>query len=95
MTVYFLNCATIGNPEGMAEYRRGVGPILKKYGCRILAADLSFELIEGVWDGDSMVVIEAPDGDAIKQLLASDEYATLKALRQSSSMTNAIIVKGR
>jgi uncharacterized protein (DUF1330 family) len=94
MTAYFVVSARVTDANGLAEYRKRLGPILKQFGCRVIAADAAFEVIEGQWDGDSVVIIEAPDAAAIKSLQTSEAYAPLKRLRQASSISNAIVVAG-
>ena len=52
------------------------------------------ELFEGEWDTRRIVVMEFPDMAAARGWYESEDYAPLKALRQSASSTNIILVDG-
>ena len=54
----------------------------------------SFELLEGEWDTRRIVIAEFPDMAAARGWYESEDYAPLKALRQSASTTNIILVEG-
>ena len=52
------------------------------------------ELLEGEWDTRRIVVIAFPDMAAARGWYESENYAPLKALRQSASDTIIILVDG-
>jgi uncharacterized protein (DUF1330 family) len=51
-------------------------------------------VLEGDWPWERCVVIEFADADAARAWYGSDEYAPLKAMRQSASTTQLILVEG-
>ena len=59
------------------------------------AADHAFTAVDGEWQADAVVIIAAPDAAAIRDLLESDDYAPLRAIRQASSRSHAVVVSGR
>jgi len=80
--------------DALAEYRRGNTEAVARHGGRFIARGGEIELLEGEWDTRRIVVIEFPDMDAARAWYESGHYAPLKALRQSASDTNIILVEG-
>jgi uncharacterized protein (DUF1330 family) len=80
--------------EALVEYRRGNTDSVARHGGRFVARGGAMELLEGEWDTRRIVVIEFPDMAAAHGWYESDDYAPLKALRQSASDTNIILVDG-
>ena len=52
------------------------------------------ETLEGEWTPKRFVVLEFPSYDRAKEWWACEEYRGPKALRQSASVTNMILVEG-
>ena len=52
------------------------------------------EVLEGDWDTSRIVVIAFPDMTIARGWYESEDYAPLKALRQSASDTNIILIDG-
>jgi uncharacterized protein (DUF1330 family) len=80
--------------EALAEYRRRNTPTVERHGGRFLIRGGELELLEGEWDTRRIVLIEFPDMAAARGWYESEEYAPLKAMRQSASDTNIILVDG-
>jgi uncharacterized protein (DUF1330 family) len=80
--------------DALVEYRRGNTESVTRHGGRFVARGGQIELLEGEWDTRRIVVIEFPDMAAARGWHESDDYAPLKALRQSASDTNIILVDG-
>jgi len=80
--------------DALAEYRRGNTEAVARHGGRFIARGGEIELLEGEWDTRRIVVIEFPDMDSARAWYESGDYAPLKALRQSASDTNIILVEG-
>jgi len=80
--------------DALAEYRRGNTEAVARHGGRFIARGGEIELLEGEWDTRRIVVIEFPHMDAARGWYESEDYAPLKALRQSASDTNIILVEG-
>jgi uncharacterized protein (DUF1330 family) len=80
--------------EALAEYRRGNTDSVARHGGRFVARGGAVELLEGDWDTRRIVVIEFPDMATARGWYESEDYAPLKALRQSVSDTNLILVEG-
>ena len=80
--------------EALAEYRRVNTEVVADHGGRFIVRGGETELLEGEWDTRRIVVIEFPDMDAARRWYDAEDYAPLKALRQSASDTNIILVDG-
>ena len=80
--------------EALVEYRRGNTDAVTRHGGRFVVRGGDMELLEGEWDTRRIVVMEFPDMAAARGWYESDDYAPLKALRQSASSTNIILVDG-
>ncbi len=65
-----------------------------RHGGRFLVRGGEMEVLEGDWDTRRIVVIEFPDMAAARGWYESEDYAPLKALRQSASDTNIILIDG-
>jgi uncharacterized protein (DUF1330 family) len=94
MPAYIIADLNIHNAAAMQPYIPGVPPIVRKHGGRYLVRGGKWELVEGDWHPDRLVVIEFPDVKAAKAFLDDPEYAPWKALRQQNGHTNGVIVEG-
>ena len=80
--------------EALVEYRRGNTDSVARHAGSFVARGGAMELLEGEWDTRRIVIIEFPDMAAARGWYESKDYAPLKALRQSASDTNIILVEG-
>ena len=80
--------------EALVEYRRGNTEAVARHGGRFIVRGGEMELFEGEWDTRRIVVMEFPDMAAARGWYESEDYAPLKALRQSALSTNIILVDG-
>ena len=80
--------------EALVEYRRGNTDSVARHGGRFIVRGGAMELLEGEWDTRRIVIAEFSDMAAARGWYESDDYAPLKALRQSASATNIILVDG-
>ena len=80
--------------EALVEYRRGNTESVARHGGHFVVRGGEMEVLEGDWDTRRIVVIAFPDMAAAHEWYESEDYAPLKALRQSASDTNIILVDG-
>jgi len=69
-------------------------PTLQAYGGRFLVRGGKVDVLEGSWSPKRLVIVEFPDVAKAKAWWASAGYAEPKAIRQSASETNMIVVEG-
>ena len=94
MAGYVIADVDVKQPDAYEEYRRQVGPTLEAYGGKFLVRGGRAEPLEGTWVPNRLVILEFETFERAKQRYSSQEYAGPKALRQSLSVGNLVIVEG-
>lgn len=94
MAAYIIADVEITDPTTYEEYKKVVPPTISAYGGKFLVRGGKSEKLEGEWVPKRVVILEFESMDKAKAWWASDEYKPPKALRQSASMANLIIVEG-
>ena len=94
MAAYVIVDIDIHSPETYEEYKRLAPPSISAYGGRYLIRGGKVEQLEGKWQPKRCVVLEFPSVEQAKAWWSSKEYAPAKALRQSCSETQMIVVEG-
>ncbi|WP_294224418.1 DUF1330 domain-containing protein [uncultured Shimia sp.] len=94
MPAYLIYDVDIHDPEPYGQFMAQVKPLVEKMGGTYLVRGGAHEVLEGDWTPGRIVLFEFPDMDSARALFNSPEYAPLKALRQSCSTGNAVIVEG-
>lgn len=94
MAAYIIVDVDILDRERYAEYVKTVPPTIAAHGGRFLVRGGAAEILEGAWQPKRVVVIQFDSVARAKQWWASEEYRLPKALRQSASRANMIVVEG-
>ena len=94
MAAYVVVDVEVKDPVRYEEYRKQVLPTLQAYGGRFLVRGGKVDVLEGSWSPRRLVIVEFPDVAKAKAWWASVEYAAPKAIRQSASDTDMIVVEG-
>jgi uncharacterized protein (DUF1330 family) len=94
MAAYVVVEVDVKDPVRYEEYRKTVAPTLAAYGGRFLVRGGKVDVLEGSWLPKRLVIVEFPDVATAKMWWASAEYANPKAIRQSASSTEMIVVEG-
>ena len=94
MAAYVVVDVQVNDPVRYEEYRKTVAPTLAAYGGRFLVRGGKVEVLEGTWSPNRLVIVEFPDVATAKAWWGSAEYANPKAVRQSASHTEMIVVEG-
>ena len=94
MAAYVIVNVEITDPELYAAYIRVVPPTIAKYGGRFLVRGGRAETLEGSFSPKRVVVLEFPTFERAREWWESEEYHDPKALRQSASITDMILVEG-
>lgn len=96
MTVYFIVEVKTSdeNKDAYVKYIEKVRPIVEKYNGRYLARGGKITPVFGGWNPERIVIIEFPSKESIEKWLNSSEYKEIAMLRESSTVTKAIIVDG-
>ena len=94
MTAYMIVDLDVHDPDGFQKYREGVSPLIAKHGGTYIVRGGDFEIIEGDWKPNRLVIFQFPDRVAIRNFFADPDYADLKALRHRTAKTIAVAVDG-
>lgn len=94
MSAYIIVQVEVTDPETYKTYAAQVLPIMEQYGGEFIVRGGDMEILEGDWPYPRVVVIKFPDMERAKAWQASPEYEGPKALRQSASRGNMIVVEG-
>jgi uncharacterized protein (DUF1330 family) len=95
MPAYVIACVTDAwDQDKLVEYRDRNTDAVAKHGGRFVARGGRHEILEGDYTPMRIVIIEFPDLDAARGWYDSDDYAPLRELRRSASVTNIVAVEG-
>ena len=94
MAAYIIVHIEVTDPETFETYRQQVPAIIERHGGEYLVRGGAMEVLEGDWPLPRVVVLKFPSMDQAKAWHASAEYEGPKALRQSASKGNMIVVEG-
>jgi uncharacterized protein (DUF1330 family) len=84
MAVYYINSYDITDMEAFSKYPPLVLALLPKYGGEVIVSDLNAISIEGQARQMNAIVRFPSEEDALN-CYNSDEYATIKKIRQNST----------
>lgn len=94
MKAYVIVDVNITDPVRYAEYKKLTPGSLVPYDGKFIVRGGTVATLEGSWKPGRIVVLEFPSIDKANAWWSSPEYAPAKALRQSASETQMIVVEG-
>jgi uncharacterized protein (DUF1330 family) len=94
MPAYLVVNIEVHDATRYQEYIKGVTPTIEAFGGKYLARGGKVEVFEGEWKPNRMVIVEFPSAEKAKAWWNSAEYAGLKAIRQSCSHGEIVLVDG-
>ena len=94
MSVYAIAQLKITDRAAYDRYQAKFMGVMKRYRGRVLAADESPRIVEGVWDRDKVVLLWVPDEAAFKEWVDSPEYQEIAKDRKAGSEAVVLLVKG-
>jgi uncharacterized protein (DUF1330 family) len=89
----FFDMYEVTDPEKLEQYRSGVLATVKRYGGQYVLVGGKCDIVEGNWRPTFPVLIEFPSMEAAYSWYNSQEYAPLKALRQSGTRNNVVFME--
>ena len=81
-------------PEYISEYISQVLRTVERYGGRYLARGGKFEVLEGDWEPQRLVIVEFESAERFRQWYDSPEYDPLRRLRHEVADTQLVVVEG-
>ena len=94
MAAYVMLNIEVTNPEQYAGYVKAAGATVEQYGGRYLVRGGRAEKLEGSVDPKRIVVLEFPSFERARAWWDCEAYRAPKALRQSASISDTILVEG-
>lgn len=94
MKAFIIVDVKITDPVRYEDYKKLTPASLIPYDGKFIVRGGQAETLEGSWKPGRVVVLEFPSPERAKAWWSSDEYAPAKALRQSASITQMILVEG-
>jgi uncharacterized protein (DUF1330 family) len=94
MPAYMIINTVIHDHAAYDKYKADVPALIRKHGGRYLVRGGRFEVLEGDWKPERIVMFEFPAIDNIKAFLNDPEYASLKAVRHKVAHTDIVAVEG-
>ncbi len=94
MAGYIIGEVEVTDRTKYEEYIKVAPATIAAYGGRYIVRAGKAENLEGDWDPKRIVVLEFDSFERAKEWWASEEYRAPKALRQSASISNIIVVEG-
>ena len=94
MPAYAIVQINITNHENYKEYLQKVTQVVIKYKGEYIVRGGKFEKMLGNWDYERTVVIKFPTFEIAMQWYKSEDYASIKKIREENSEGNLIIIEG-
>ncbi|MEZ4278654.1 MAG: DUF1330 domain-containing protein [Myxococcota bacterium] len=95
--IYMLNALWFrpdGGSEQYAQFARAAGPIMSRFGARIVEAYEPELSLIGDWKPSVFFVVELPDFEAFAKLLLDPEYREIARLREAG-LEQSIMIRCR
>jgi len=94
MSAYFVINLKVTNPSKVEQYSDEVASLVEEFGGRYLVRGGNYDVLEGKWDADRVVVVEFPSFEAVKSFHASGRYAYLHKICTEGAVSSAIAIEG-
>ena len=94
MSAYFVVNIEVTDAKGFEDYRQQVVEVLEAYDGKYLVRGGKFEVLEGQWNPNLMVVVEFPSMERALEFYHSERYAPLLKLRLDSTNSDLVLVDG-
>ena len=93
MPAYLVVAVNYRDTTWTEAYRRDVPALIAEHGGRYLAKSLNPERLEGGGDApQTLAILEFPDADAARALMASDAYRPYAEARQRNAETTIFLL---
>jgi uncharacterized protein (DUF1330 family) len=93
-SAYIIANIRVTNPEQYAEYRQWSSAAFQAHNVEVLVRGGNFEVIEGDWVPDRLVVLRFPSVAAAHAFYDSPEYGKARVARENAAVMRMVIVEG-
>ena len=94
MPTYLLANVRVNDAERYKDYVANVPALIAKHGGKYRVRGGDFEVLEGRWSPDRLVVLEFPDREAALAFYNDPDYEPFRSLRQSVTDSSVVLVDG-
>ena len=94
MSAYIIVQVEVTDAEVYETYRKQVPSTLEAFDGEFLVRGGNMEILEGDWPMPRCVILRFPNMEKAKAWHASAAYAGPKAIRQTASRANSIVIEG-
>jgi uncharacterized protein (DUF1330 family) len=94
MAAYVITYLEVTDPQAFQVYRQAAGPTFAPYGGKPIVVDGPFEVLEGMVQPKSVVVIEFESMEQARRWYTSPEYAKTIPVRQQAANASLNLVDG-
>ena len=94
MAAYIIARVEVRDWDRYRDYMKHTPRVIARFGGRFIVRGAEMHTLEGPPETRRMVVIEFPTRDQAKAFYASDEYGTVKALREGAGEGQFMAVDG-
>lgn len=94
MAAYVISEVEARDPSGFETYRSMAAPTIAQYGGRYLVRGGPAELAEGGPQPKTIIIVEFPSMERLRQWYASPEYAEALKVREIALDRRLIFVEG-
>ena len=92
MSAFLIVHSKLTEPELFQKYVEAAGDSIDQYNGKYLLGGLATDVLEGSHDKDRTVIFEFPDKEHAKNWYNSDEYKSVKHLRDNTGSFDFLLV---
>jgi uncharacterized protein (DUF1330 family) len=94
MSAYIILDVKVTDPARYEDYKKVSGTTLEKFGGRFVVRGGDYEVLEGDWNPNRIVVLEFENRQKAKDWYHSEDYREPKSIRHAASVGHMILVEG-
>ncbi|MEA2288210.1 MAG: hypothetical protein QOD55_207 [Solirubrobacteraceae bacterium] len=94
MPAYLILDIHVKDPEEYAAYRERSPATVEAYGGKYLVRGGDFEVVEGEWQPERIVVLEFPSAERAREWYQSPEYREIAPMRHRAAPSEVVLVEG-
>jgi uncharacterized protein (DUF1330 family) len=94
LTVYVIVHLKMTDRAAYDRYQARFFDVFRKFSGRLLSADETPSVLEGVWDRDKLVLMSFPDEAAFHAFADSPEYLEISKDRKAGAQGVVLLAKG-
>ena len=91
---YIIANVRVTNPEQYAEYRQLSSAAFEAHQVEVLVRGGHFEVMEGDWVPDRLVLLRFPSVAAAQAFYDSPEYGKARVARENAAVMRMVVVEG-